>query len=93
MSYRYESPENIKRPNPYEDEYYENVKERHYLGKYKPDTNDINYKNSKYVPEIESFNLNKNNKSKNNSNFDINLEKHNYEANNKITFAIKSTIL
>ena len=36
MSHRCESPENVKRTNPYEYQLYENIKERHYYGKYNP---------------------------------------------------------
>ena len=83
---KYESPKNCKKTNPIEYNYYENVKERHYLGKYKPDQNDINYKNSKIIPEIETFNFDGNNSApKYNSN--------NNNASNKLNFAIKSIII
>ena len=83
---KYESPKNCKKTNPIEYNYYENVKERHYLGKYKPDQNDINYKNSKIIPEIETFNFDGNNSAPNyNSN--------NNNASNKLNFAIKSIII
>ena len=37
MSRRYESPKNLRKTNPMEYQDYENVKERHYLGKYRPE--------------------------------------------------------
>ena len=87
MNNRFDSPKNCKKTNPIEYNYYENVKERHYLGKYKTDENDINYKNSKIIPEIETFNFNSNNPiQKNNNNNDNN-------ASNKLNFAIKSIII
>ena len=82
----FESPKNCKKTNPIEYNYYENVKERHYLGKYKPDENDINYKNSKIIPEIETFNFDSNNTVPKNNNNDNN-------ASNKLNFAIKSIII
>ena len=93
MSHTYESPKNCKKTNPLEYGFYENVKERHYLGKYKQNKNGINYNNSKHTPEIETFNFN-NNKL---NNMDINnkkgIDKFNYNECNKFTFAIKSTII
>ena len=40
MSRRYESPKNLRKTNPMEYQDYENVKERHYLGKYRPEDDD-----------------------------------------------------
>ena len=55
MSRRYESPENVKRTNPYEYQLYENIKERHYYGKYNPcEKVDSDY------PETAAFTLGKN---------------------------------
>ena len=90
-----ESPKNRKKTNPLEYNYYENVKEKHYLGKYKPDKNSIGYKNSKYIPEIETFNYNYNNNNNkpNNVNINNNIGNINFNGNNKINFAIKSTII
>ena len=62
MNYRYESPNNYQKTNPYN--YKENIKERHYLGKYNPNKEDIDYKNSK-LPEIENFTFSDNNVNKN----------------------------
>ena len=89
------SPKNRKKTNTLEYDYYENVKEKHYLGKYKPDKNSIGYKNSKYIPEIETFNFNKNdnNNKPNNVNIDNNIDNINFNGSNRINFAIKSTII
>ena len=89
MNSRFESPKNCKKTNPIEYNYYENVKERHYLGKYKPDENDIYYKNSKIIPEIETFNFDNNSVVKINNNKDNN----DNNASNKLNFAIKSIII
>ena len=86
MSQSYESPKNCKKTNHIEYDYYKNVKERHYLGKYKPDENDINYKNSKIIQEIETFNFDGHNSVPKNNNNDNN-------ASNKLNFAIKSIII
>ena len=94
MSQFYESPKNNKKTNPIEYDYYENVKERHYLGKYNPNKDSIVYKNSKIIPEIDTFTFNDNNNS-NNSNKKNNIDNfnRNNDDNNKLTFAIKSTII
>ena len=91
MSHFFESPKNNKKTNPIEYNYYENVKERHFLGKYRPDKESIGYKNSKFTPEIESFDFNNNNASHVNKNNDIT----NFENNgtDKLKFVIKSTII
>ena len=93
MNQLFESPKNRKKTDPLEYNYYENIKEKHYLGRYKPDKNSYGYKNSKYIPEIETFSFNNKNKSNN-----INIESNNigtlnFNGNNKINFAIKSTII
>ena len=62
MNHRYESPNNNQKTNPYN--YNENIKERHYLGKYNPNKDYIDYKNSK-LPEIENFTFSDNNVNKN----------------------------
>ena len=97
MSQSYESPKNCKKTNPIEYDYYQNVKERHYLGKYKPNKDSIGYKNSKNILEIETFQLydNKNNNNSNISNGNNNISNFNgyNRDNNKITLAIKSTII
>ena len=54
MSRRYESPENVRRTNPYEYERYENIKERHYYGKYNQEEKD-----SSDYPETTAFALGK----------------------------------
>ena len=54
MSRRYESPENVRRTNPYEYERYENIKERHYYSKYNQEEKDA----SDY-PETTAFALGK----------------------------------
>ena len=96
MNVSYQSPKNCKKTDPLDYGYYENVKERHYLGKYNPNKNDIGFYNSKYTPEIETFNFfNHNNKSNsmNSMNANDDKDKFNYNEYNKVTFAIKSTII
>ena len=93
MNQTFQSPKNCKKTNPLEYDYYENVKERHYLGKYRPNKNDICYKNSTYVPEIETFNFNNNSSDINLNINSNNISNLNYNENNKISFAIKSTII
>ena len=90
MNRKYESPKNKKKTNPIEYNYYENVKERHYLGKYKPDKDSICYQNSQMMPDIESFSFigNSNNSNKIN---DINNNDNN--GSNKLKYAIKSVII
>ena len=51
--YRYESPENVKRTNPENYELYEDVKRRHYYGKYRPSEEKIEF------PETSPFSLGK----------------------------------
>lgn len=93
MNDSYHSPKNCKKSDPLEYNYYENVKERHYLGKYKPNTNDIGFNNSKHTPEIETFNFYNHNKKTNRMNTNDAKGKFNYNEYNKVTFAIKSTII
>ena len=92
MNHNYESPKNKKKTNPIEYNYYENIKERHYLGKYKPDTDSIGYKNSKLMSdiEIESFNFNGNS---NHNNKISNCNNNDNNGSNKLKYAIKSVII
>ena len=86
MSRRYESPENVKRTNPYEYEQYENIKERHYYGKYMPSE-----KISSDYPETGAFSL---------GNKNVEEEKEKYEFEDcdlkgrlQIKLAIKSLLI
>ena len=58
MSHGYESPKNLRKTNPLKYQYYENVKERHYLGKYRPDENDTDFRDNNDFddfPETSAF--------------------------------------
>ena len=90
MNHCFESPKNCKKTNPIEYNYNENIKERHYFGKYNPNNDSMRYKNSK-LPEIETFNFSNN---CNNVNKNDNIDSHdNNNARNKLKYAIKSIII
>ena len=86
MSSLCESPKNVKRTDPYKYEQYENIKERHYYGKYNPSG-----KKSEYA-DTEPFYLGKRDVEDNNK------EKYKYEncdlkGKLKLKFAIKSLLI
>ena len=88
MSRRYESPENVKRTNPYEYQHYENIKERHYYGKYNPCEKvdfDCDY------PEAGAFCLEKNNDENAKEKYEF--EDCELKGKLKIKLAIKSLLM
>ena len=86
MSRRYESPINVKRTNPYEYQHYENIKERHYYGKYNPcEKVDCDY------PETGAFNLENNNDENAKEKYEF--EDCELKGKLKIKLAIKSLLM
>ena len=91
MSHCFDSPKLKKKTNPIEYNYYENVKERHFFGKYKPDKDIKDHNNSKNIPEISTFNFDDNNLNPANKNININNNENN--ETNKLKSLIKSIII
>ena len=86
MNRRSESPENVRRTNPYEYQYYENIKERHYYGKYRP-----NEKEKNDYPETAAFSLLDKNEEDIKEKFDF--EDCDLKGRLKIKLAIKSLLM
>ena len=86
MSRIYESPENVKRTNPYEYEQYENIKERHYNGKYNPSE-----KISCEYSETAAFALGNDNEEEKKENYEF--QDCELKGKSKIKLAIKSLLM